>query len=161
MIKKILFLLVVALSTAFGAKAQMYAPCYAYYQGIGYFNMPNGYYYGWINCGFPNGEGYCYCFDPQLGPIFFHGYFSAGVAHGPGELLSNAGYICGVWQYGNFVSQQYVAPQQMQQSYTNAWNNYSTNYQASNNVTIPANTTITQIDSDTQLGRQLLGKIGQ
>ena len=178
------------LSMAFSAKAQLYAPCYANYQGIGYFTLPNGYYYGYIYAGFPHGEGYYYFVDPQMGAVFYHGYFEAGLCNGMGEVVSNAGYICGTWDHGNFVSQTYVPQQQMQQSYYNVWSNYwdnfapqqsyapnydwnwnnysypnnnyqSNNYQASNNVKIPANTTITQIDSDTQLGRQLLGKIGR
>ena len=95
-----------------------------------------------------------------------------------------SGYICGTWDHGNFVSQTDVAPSRMQQSYANVWNNYanfyaptyrypttydwtwkatpsSPAYQAHNNIRIPANITITQIDSDTELGRQLLGKIGK
>lgn len=182
--KKILLTIIVTFAVIIGAKAQLFAPCYAYYQGIGYFVMPNGYYYGWISCGYPQGEGYCYCIDSQLGPIYYHGNFDRGFVHGQGELLSMSGYICGTWNHGDFISQTNVNPTQMQQSYNNVWSNYANyyaptysypssydwswnsipsysypNYQATNNVKIPSNTTITQIDSDTELGRQLLGKI--
>lgn len=191
--KRILFALLVAFGSISVSQAQLYAPCYANYSGIGFFVMPNGYYYGFVTCGFPHGEGYCYCVDPQLGPIYYHGYFDRGVVHGRGELLSMSGYICGTWNHGAFVSQIDVPSYQMQQSYTNAWSNYANcyaptyspspsystpaysypcnsypsqapaapNYQAQNNVKIPENTRITQIDSDTELGRQLLGKIGR
>lgn len=177
--------------------------------------MPNGYYYGNISGGYPQGEGYCYYVDSQLGAIYYHGNFDKGVVHGKGELLSSSGYICGTWNqnHGDFVSQINVPSYQMQQSYTDVWSNYFnyyaptynyptystlnydystffnqsyyptytypsysyptysyptydfsttstiTNYQAKNNVKIPDNITVTQIDSDTELGRQLLGKI--
>lgn len=184
--KKFLITLFLMIGLAISANAQLYAPCYAYYQGIGYFTLPNGYYYGWISGGYPQGEGYCYCIDPQLGAVFYHGYFDHGLVHGQGELMSMSGYICGTWNHGEFVSQTNVSPSQMQQSYNNVWNNYSNyyaptynypttydwtwnttpsynypNYQATNNIKIPDNTTITQIDSDTELGRQLLGKISR
>lgn len=217
--KKFLLMTVLVLSMVFTAKAQLYAPCYANYQGVGYFTLPNGYYYGQIYAGYPQGEGYYYFVDPQLGAVFYHGYFDRGLYNGQGEVVSNSGYICGTWDHGDFISQTYVQTQQMQQSYYDVWSNYwnylattpsytpsynwswnsytyptynynyntysyptysyptydyssyfnatpsystpSNNYHASNDVKIPANTKITQIDSDTQLGRQLLGKIGR
>lgn len=218
--RKFIFTLVLSVSTFFAAKAQIYSPSYAYYQGVGYFVMPNGYYYGNISSGYPQGEGYCYCIDPQLGPIYYHGNFDKGVVHGKGELLSSSGYICGTWNHGDFVAQIDVPSYQMQQSYIDVWSNYfnyytptycyptyttpnydcttyfnqsyyptysfptysypsysypsysyptydfstpstTTNYQANNDVKIPDNTKITQIDNDTELGRQLLGKIGR
>lgn len=197
--KKFLLFVTLMLMMAISAKGQMYAPCYANYQGVGAFMLPNGYYYGQIYAGYPHGEGYYYFVDPQMGPVYYHGYFSQGLCNGLGEILCNSGYICGTWNMGEFVSQTNVQPQQMQQSYYNAWNNYwncyatmpsytpsynwswnnyptptynntpsffpnttpSNNYQASSNVKIPSDTRITQIDSDSQLGRQLLGKIGQ
>lgn len=229
--RKILLAIMMIVSMATIANAQLYAPCYANYQGIGYFALPNGYYYGWISGGYPQGEGY-YCFvDPQMGQVFYHGYFDRGLCNGKGEVMSNSGYICGTWSHGDFVSQTNVQSTQMQQSYYDVWSNYwnyfattpsynpsytnsynftpyfpeytysypatysyptysypsydwsnysvpsftwstpsystpsystpSTNYHANNDVKIPANTKITQIDSDTQLGRQLLGKIGR
>ena len=220
--KKLLLMMALMLSMAFAANAQLYAPCYANYQGVGYFALPNGYYYGQIYAGYPQGEGYYYFLDPQLGAVFYHGYFDRGLCNGQGEVVSNSGYICGTWSNGDFVSQTYMQTQQIQKSYYDVWSNYwsyfattpaytpsydwnwniysypaynynynvysypaypnytyptydyssyfnttpsystpSNNYHASNDVKIPANTKITQIDSDTQLGRQLLGKIGR
>ena len=220
--KKLLLMMALMLSMAFAANAQLYAPCYANYQGVGYFALPNGYYYGQICAGYPQGEGYYYFVDPQLGAVFYHGYFDRGLCNGQGEVVSNSGYICGTWSNGDFVSQTYMQTQQIQKSYYDVWSNYwsyfattpaytpsydwnwniysypaynynynvysypaypnytyptydyssyfnttpsystpSNNYHASNDVKIPANTKITQIDSDTQLGRQLLGKIGR
>lgn len=220
--KKFLLMTVLVLSMVFTTKAQLYAPCYANYQGVGYFALPNGYYYGQIYAGYPQGEGYYYFVDPQLGAVFYHGYFDQGLCNGQGEVVSNSGYICGTWSNGDFISQTYMQTQQIQQSYYDVWSNYwnyfatapsyassydwnwntysypaynynnnvysyptypnytyptydyssyfnttpsystpSNNYHASNDVKIPANTKITQIDSDTQLGRQLLGKIGR
>lgn len=168
--RKLLLTFIAALATLFAAEAQIYSPAYAYYHGIGYFVMPNGYYFGYIYGGFPQGEGYCYCIDPLLGPIYYHGNFDRGLVHGRGELLSQAGYICGTWNHGSFVAQIDVCPYQMQQSYTDVWSNYynyyytpsaTPSYQAQNDNRIPADTRITQIDSDTELGRQLLGKIGR
>ena len=43
MIKRLLLGFSLMLSTAFASEAQLYAPCYANYQGVGYFNLPNGY----------------------------------------------------------------------------------------------------------------------
>lgn len=220
--KRFLLMMALMLSMAFAANAQLYAPCYANYQGVGYFALPNGYYYGQIYAGYPQGEGYYYFVDPQLGAVFYHGYFDRGLCNGQGEVVSNSGYICGTWSNGDFVSQTYMQTQQIQKSYYDVWSNYwsyfattpaytpsydwnwniysypaynynynvysypaypnytyptydyssyfnttpsystpSNNYHASNDVKIPANTKITQIDSDTQLGRQLLGKIGR
>lgn len=221
MLKKILLILSFVMSVAITADAQLYAPCYANYQGVGYFVLPNGYYYGQIYAGYPQGEGYYYFVDAQMGAVFYHGYFDRGLCNGQGEVVSNSGYICGTWSHGDFISQTYVQPQQMQQSYYDVWTNYwnyfastpsytpnydwswsaysypvynyntysyptysyptysypsydyssyfnttssystpsTNNYHASNDVKIPANTKITQIDSDTQLGSQLLGKI--
>lgn len=168
-------------SMTFAANAQLYAPCYANYKGIGYFALSNGYYYGWISGGYPQGEGYYCSVDPQMGQVFYHGYFDRDLCNGKGEVMSNSGYICGTWSHGDFVSQINVQSTQMQQSYYDVWSNYSVpsytwstpsystpsystpsnNYHANNDVKIPTNTKITQIDSDTQLGRQLLGKIGR
>lgn len=223
MLKKIFLILSFVMSVAITAHAQLYAPCYANYQGVGYFVLPNGYYYGQIYAGYPQGEGYYYFVDSQMGAVFYHGYFDRGLCNGQGEVVSNSGYICGTWSHGDFISQTFVQPQQMQQSYYDVWTNYwnyfastpsytpsydwswsaysypvynyntysyptysyptysyptydyssyfnttpsystpsTNNYHASNDVKIPANTKITQIDSDTQLGRQLLGKIGR
>ena len=220
--KKLILLFALIVSIAVTATAQLYAPAYANYSGVGYFTLPNGYYYGNIYAGYPQGEGY-YCFvDPQLGQVFYHGYFDRGLCNGKGEVLSSYGYICGNWNHGDFVSQYDVQSYTMQQSYYDVWANYwnyfantpaynpsytynynytpyfpeytysypsysyptfnypscdyssyfnttpnystpttTTNYHAKNEVKIPSNTKITQIDSDTQLGRQLLGKIGR
>ena len=211
--KKFLIILGIIFTLVAPCKAQLYAPGYANYAGVGFFTLPNGYYYGQISAGYPQGEGYYYFVDPQLGAVFYHGYFDHGLCNGSGEVVCNSGYICGTWKHGEFVSQTYVQPQQMQQSYYDVWSNYwnnfastytpnynwnwnyypypdfnynsynyssysypnyniysypsynqnnnstANNYHASNEVKIPANTKITQIDSDTQLGRQLLGKI--
>lgn len=225
--KKFFTIMLLAISmsllVAVTANAQLYAPCYANYNGVVYFTLPNGYYYGQIYAGYPQGEGYYYFVDPQLGPVYYHGYFERGLCSGNGEVISNQGYICGTWKRGDFVSQTNVKSQQMQQSYYNVWSNYwnyfantntyqpnynwdwsqyscptynynynysypqidwsyysvpqanynwnwnntpsystpANNYQATNNIKIPADTKITQIDSDTQLGRQLLRKIGR
>ncbi len=221
MVKKLFLLISLSLAMALSANAQLYAPCYANYQGTGYFVLPDGYYYGQIYAGYPQGEGYYYFVDPQMGAVFYHGYFDRGLCNGQGEVVSNSGYICGTWDHGEFVSQTYVQTQQMQLSYYDVWSNYwnyfaitptytpyydwswntfsylgynytysypvysyptysypsydyspyfsntpgystpSNNYHASTEVRIPADTKITQIDSDTQLGRQLLGKIGR
>lgn len=122
--KKILFMMAMMLSMIFAASAQLYAPCYSNYQGVGYFVLPNGYYYGQIYAGYPQGEGYYYFVDPQMGAVFYHGYFDRGLCNGQGEVVSNAGYICGTWSHGDFVSQTYVQTRQMQQSYYNVWSNY-------------------------------------
>ena len=223
MFKKIILILPLVLSVAINVAAQLYAPGYANYEGVGYSVLPNGYYYGQIRAGYPQGEGYYYFADPQMGAVFYHGDFDRGVCDGQGEVVSNSGYICGMWSNGDFISQTYVQTQQMQQSYYDVWSNFwnyfvttptytpsydwcwsaysypvynyntysypsynyptyscptfdyssyfdttsshttttSNNYHASTDVKIPANTKITQIDSDTQLGRQLLGKIGR
>lgn len=54
--KKFLLMTALMLSMAFTVDAQLYAPCYANYQGVGYFVLPNGYYYGQIYAGYPQGE---------------------------------------------------------------------------------------------------------
>ena len=71
-------------------------------------------------------------------------------------------YNYNVYSYPAYPN--YTYPTYDYSSYFNTTPSYSTpsnNYHASNDVKIPANTKITQIDSDTQLGRQLLGKIGR
>lgn len=162
--KSVIVVIVLFLSF-FDACGQLYNPNFWCYQGIAYMPLPNGYYYGWVNGGFPQGEGYAYVYQPGMGWVSYHGNFDRGVVHGLGELVCSAGYICGTWNHGQFVSQTYVQPAQMQQTVSNVYNNYSTyvqpqsNYQA--NVALPSHTTITQIDSDSELGRELLGKIGR
>lgn len=66
--------------------------------------------------------------------------------------------------YNTYRNPTSAFPTYNYQTYFNNAPGYSTpssNYHASNDVKIPANTKIIQIDSDTQLGRQLLGKIGR
>ncbi len=206
MAKKFIFPIFMMLTIALSVDAQLYAPGYSNFQGVGYFVLPNGYYYGQIYAGYPQGEGYYYFIDPQMGSVFYHGQFDRGLCHGKGELVSGSGYICGTWDHGDFISQTYVNTRKIQQSYHDVWSNYwcyfattptytpsydwswnsfsyptynnscnyptynnyapgysarPSNYHASNEVKIPADTKITQIDSDTQLGRRLLGKIRQ
>lgn len=161
---KALVVAIVALAAAYSpqkSQAQIYNGYYAMYCGIGYMPLATGYYYGWIQNGFPQGEGYIYYYDPYIGWMSYHGGFLQGVAHGAGELLCSAGYIAGVWNYGQFVQQNYVSDYQVQQSAQNISQTYRNNVQTQNNIQsqLPRGTRITQIDSDSELGRQILGKI--
>lgn len=56
MFKKFIIILSFVLSVTISADAQLYAPFYVNYQGVGYFVLPNEYYYGQIYAGYPQGR---------------------------------------------------------------------------------------------------------
>ena len=68
--------------------------------------------------------------------------------------------VRGVWNRGTFVQQINVSQQQIQQSYNNIMQQ-SQNYapQNSNTISLPPGTEIKEIDSSSELGSKLLGKM--
>lgn len=164
--KRILIVLGLACLVSFSfvnkVQAQMVAIPGWYYTGVGTMTFWNGVYYGYIYCGIAQGEGYYYFYDGSV----FHGNFNAGLAHGRGEMICYQGYVAGVWEQGRFVQQLNVDQRQIQNTYNVAQNNYNNSVQNSyqqqqNNDMAISNYRIEEIDSDTQLGRQLLGKISK
>lgn len=145
---------------ASSVKAQLYNPYYNMYYGYGYMPVSNGYYIGQIAGGCPHGNGYAYYYDFNTGWTAFSGSFYMGVAHGYGECICAFGYIAGVWNMGNFVEQNYVNQYQIQESYDNMM--YQSQVYApqnSNTISLPPGTEIKEIDSSSELGRKLLGKM--
>lgn len=162
--KKIVFsivltLVLVALLSG-NANAQAYNPYYAMYRGYGYMPVANGYYIGWIECGFAHGQGYGYYYDMVTGWTSYQGGFYQGCFHGEGQMLCAYGYIAGVWNMNTFVRQINVSENQIQQSYNNMMEQ-SQHYapQNSNTITLPPGTEIKEIDSSSELGSKLLGKM--
>ena len=142
------------------AKAQLCNPYYAMYYGYGYMPVANGYYIGQIAGGYPHGNGYVYYYDMNFGWVAYQGGFYGGLAHGNGECLCSFGYVRGVWNRDTFVQQINVSQQQIQQSYNNIMQQ-SYNYapQNSNTISLPPGTEIKEIESSSELGRKLLGKM--
>lgn len=140
--------------------AQAYNPYYAMYRGYGYMPVANGYYIGWIEYGYPHGQGYGYYYDMRFGWTAYQGGFYRGFFHGEGQMLCGYGYIAGVWNMNNFVRQINVNQQQIQQSYNNIMQQ-SQSYapQNSNTISLPPGTEIKEIDSSSELGSKLLGKM--
>lgn len=142
------------------ASAQAYNPYYAMYRGFGYMPVANGYYIGWIEFGFAHGQGYGYYYDMMTGWTAYQGGFYQGCFHGEGQMLCAYGYVAGVWNMNNFVRQINVNQQQIQQSYNNIMRQ-SQAYapQNSNTISLPPGTEIKEIDSSSELGSKLLGKM--
>lgn len=157
-----LLLAVLCFANPLETKAQIYNPYYSMYFGFGYMPLATGYYIGQIYAGFPNGNGYIYYYDMRFGWIAYQGGFCGGVAHGKGEMLCCYGYIAGIWDKGNFVEQINVCQDQIQRSYNNIMQQ-SQSYAPQNSSTIklPQGTEIQQIDSSSELGRKLLGKMSK
>lgn len=151
---------ILVLSFATSAKAQLYNPYYYMYYGYGYMPVQNGYYIGQIAGGYPHGNGYAYYYDLNTGWTVFTGGFYMGKAHGYGECLCDFGYIAGVWSMGCFVEQNYVNQNQIQQSYNDMlYQSQVYAPQSSNTISLPPGTEIKEIDSSSELGRKLLGKM--
>lgn len=74
-------------------------------------------------------------------------------------------YNYNTFSYSTYNHSTYNYPSYDYSSYFNPTPSYTipstNNYHASNDVKILANTKITQLDSDTQLGRQLPGKLSR
>jgi len=154
------FIVVLVAAPTTRVNAQAYNPYYATYRGYGYMPVANGYYIGWIEFGFAHGQGYGYYYDMMQGWTAYQGGFYRGCFHGEGQMLCAYGYVAGVWNMNNFVRQINVNQQQIQQSYNNIMQQ-SQNYAPQNNYTIslPPGTEIKEIDSSSELGRKLLGKM--
>lgn len=131
------------------------------YTGIATLPCWDGIYYGWVYCGMAQGEGYFYFYDGSV----FHGNFQCGVPHGQGEVLTCMGYIAGVWDKGQFVQNITIPQQQVQQYYNVAQNNYYSTPQVQNNYRQSTSSDFALSDynivdvSDTQFGKQLMGKM--
>lgn len=141
-------------------RAQLCNPYYAMYYGYGYMPVANGYYIGQICGGYPHGNGYVYYYDMNLGWVAYQGGFYGGVAHGNGECLCSFGYVAGVWNMGTFVQQVNVNQNQINQTYNNMVQQ-SRQYapQNSPSISLPPGTEIKEIDSSSELGSKLLGKM--
>lgn len=160
--KKVFLLLLASalMSLAGETKAQICNPYYAYYCGFGYMPVPTGYYVGYIYGGFPHGEGYFYGIDPNIGMVAYRGGFYMGVCNGKGELICQQGYIAGEWAMGTFTRQINISLNQAQNSYRQVQSTYQAHVQPQSNQRLNlADVEIIQIDSDSRMGKQMLGKI--
>lgn len=155
-----LFVVMHSLFSTFTAKAQICNPYYQYYVGFGYMPIPNGYYIGDIYYGYAHGYGYIYCYDMTTGWTAYQGGFYGGLPHGQGQLLCNLGYIAGVWDKGNLLYQVNVNQNQINQTYNNMVQQSETYApENSNKISLPPGTEIKEIESSSELGRKLLGKM--
>lgn len=159
-ILSILCIVILGMLPVVKADAQAYNPYYAMYRGYGYMPVANGYYIGWIEFGFAHGQGYGYYYDMVTGWTAYQGGFNRGCFHGEGQMLCAYGYVAGIWNMNNFVRQINVNQQQIQQSYNNIMQQ-SQSYapQNSNTISLPPGTEIKEIDSSSELGSKLLGKM--
>lgn len=144
-------------------EAQLYNPYYALYCGyVTCMPISNGYYMGPVMYGFPHGnEGYAYYYDWGMQSwVAYHGGFNQGRCHGQGEVMCNYGYIMGYWNNGTLVEQINVNQNYIQQSYNNIMQQ-SQSYapQNSNTISLPPGTEIKEIESSSELGSKLLGKM--
>ena len=96
----------------------------------------------------------------NMGWVAYQGGFYGGVVHGQGQCISGFGYVAGIWNMGNFVQQINVNQNQIYQAY-NDMMQQSRQYapQNSNTISLPPGTEIKEIDSSSELGSQLLGKM--
>lgn len=156
----ILYVVMLAMLPTSTVKAQLCNPYYSMYYGYGYMPVANGYYIGQIAGGYPHGSGYVYYYDMNLGWVAYQGGFYGGKAHGQGQCLCSFGYVAGVWNMGNFVQQINVNQNQINQAYNNMMQQ-SQQYapQNSNTIQLPPGTEIKEIDSSSELGSKLLGKM--
>jgi len=156
----ILCIVILGMLPTVKADAQAYNPYYAMYRGYGYMPVANGYYIGWIEWGFAHGQGYGYYYDMMMGWTAYQGGFNRGCFHGEGQMLCAYGYVAGVWNMNTFVRQFNVNQQQIQDSYDDIMQQ-SQNYAPdnSNTITLPPGTEIKEIDSSSELGSKLLGKM--
>lgn len=160
--KKLLFICFLLVSFIVKSQAQVWNPYYSYYCGFGYMPAPDGsgYYIGQIWYGYANGTGTAYFYDYTMGWTAYRGNFLAGRCHGAGEMICSQGYVAGYWNNGVFVQQVSTNQEQMQQSYNDIINQSSNNApRNSNTITLPPDTEIKEIDSSSELGSKLLGKM--
>ncbi|MDO7138143.1 hypothetical protein [Algibacter lectus] len=133
------------------------------FAGINNIIYPNGYYQGQIYNGVAHGQGTYYFRDGTI----YRGNFYDGWRNGPGVLIvPYRGYLPSCWNMGSFIGQQCTTGQQslptfntssqVKQVVSNTYNEFPQD--ASFVATDPDNYDIVQIDSNTQLGKTLLGK---
>ncbi len=133
------------------------------YVGIGNIFYRNGVYHGQIYNGVAHGMGTYYFRDGTI----YRGNFYDGWRNGPGVIIVPfQGYLNSCWNMGNFVGQQCGTPQQTPSFNSNqsvrrvvreTYNDFPDD-EADFVVNDPDDYEIVQINSNTQLGRTLLGK---
>lgn len=98
MVRKYFFLILCSLCVFFDVNAQAYNPDYSDFEGVATMSLPNGWYYGEIKSGYPEGEGYAYFKDSQLGWVVYKGSFCNGSFSGEGAVVCDAGFLEGTWR---------------------------------------------------------------
>ena len=145
------------------AKAQIYSPHLANYNGVGTIFYSYGYYQGQVQYGVAHGGGFFYWFDGS----FFKGNFNNGLSNGPGLLVSRQyGYVAGCWSQGMYQGFCYQAQTfQNPSAVRSAVRQVSTavrsqQRKADSDDIVAFNVDdykISEVDGDTQLGQELLG----
>lgn len=159
MMKKLIFissLLFLGIITQ--VNAQVYSPQLVGHFGTRIIYYPNGYYQGNVSNGVANGIGTFYFRDGS----FFHGSFSNGWWHGKGVIVSPYyGYMAGCWSNGVYVGQcpsynRYDDYEEVEEIISDI--QYERPKDSRYTAVSPEGYKIKRIDSDTQMGRKLLGR---
>lgn len=153
----LLSFLFVMIATLHG-DAQIYSPQLAGQYGTRIIYYSYGYYYGNVNNGIAHGFGTFYFSDGS----FYHGGFLNGFWHGEGVLVTAYnGYMTGCWSNGTYSGQCPTSNRyNSQRSVERVVYDVSSQRSEDSRYTSisPEGYTIKRIDSETQMGRTLLGR---
>lgn len=163
--KKFIFLLVFVVFVCLqSAYAQAYNPEYKNYVGTTTMRVPNGWYYGDVDHGYPSGKGYAFFKDSKLGWIIYKGDFRKGVFSGTGDVLCDAGFISGHWDNHKLISRRELSNQYVQDVCNDMRDIFQHKIQSKYldlaEVVLPGgqSTFVEQISDDTRLGRKFMNK---
>ncbi len=157
--KKILLLLLIAsLGFSFQAKSQVYNPQMQGHYGTRIIYYEYGYYRGNVKNGIADGIGTFYFNNGT----FYRGRFLNGWWHGKGVIVSPYyGYLAGCWSKGNYSgdcqsNNKYYRSDKVEDIISEVQDEKPND---SKYLSIsPEDYKIKRIDSDTRMGKKLLGK---
>lgn len=165
--KSLFFILVLLLTKCSIAFAQAYNPEYKDFSGVTAMTLPNGWYYGLVENGYPSGEGYAYYKDSKLGWVMYKGNFVKGRFSGKGDFLCKEGFVHGEWESHKLNKQINVNQEHIKQSCKDMQDVFRkkilTKYDNLAEITLPggSSTWVEQISSDNMLGRKILKRISR
>jgi hypothetical protein len=156
--KLILLFFLFSIGTIRPVNAQVFSPQLVGHYGTGFIYYSYGYYHGNVSNGIAHGVGTFYFSDGS----FYYGGFAHGFWHGEGVIVSPYhGYLTGCWSSGNYTGQCSTSSKYNSQRNVErvVYDVSSKRSDDSRYTSIsPEGYTIKRIDSDTQMGRRLLGQ---
>lgn len=161
MTKKIFTLLICCMMSAI-LMAQAYNPDYKDYVGTTTMRLPNGWYYGQVRNGYPEGNGYAYYKDSKLGWVIYKGQFAGGYFSGTGDVLCEAGFIGGNWEKSKLKKRSFADKNHIVYTCDDMKQTFHQKIQSKSldlaEIVLPGGNTalVEQISDDTMLGRKAL-----